>query len=429
MFIVLCVSVAAKNADVLRFAAPYFEDGAWLFGHPRWDPNYSVFDPMGGGYVTLFPRALALFVGMFVPLEWVATVFVATCLLLKAVCAYVVYAFLRRELALPNARAFLIAFVTLFVQSANFTLDTVLVSSIWNLTTIAFFAVFMLHRLSPLLTALAFGVIAISIWSSVANVAVAIALAAMIALCLDPIRRRLRFDQNSLAPARLWIYCGLLALVALYLVFGVHYRMLAAGPNFGGTASMADRARTFGFVFFERSVFEAVIGRSARDLLAASSMRDVVDAFGVIGLEAALSVLIVSAWRRRAAIEMAWLVATLAAANGLALMVVASGRYHDGYGAAQHYYIQSVVLLALVGTLLARARAPLLVMFGVVYLATAAWVLHDIRYVDVVGDPRTNHRSLERFLERYRSGTCKYPCRLTEPDIWAPPWTVEIERP
>jgi hypothetical protein len=429
LFIVLGIAVIAKNADLVRFAAPYFEDGAWLFGHPRWDPHYSVLGPMGGGYVDLFPKTFALLVAKFVPLEWAATVFVVVCLLLKTTCAYVIYAFLRSELALSNAAAFFIAFLTLFVQSANFTLDTLLISSMWNLTTIGFFAVFMLYRLRPPIAALVVVLIALAIWSTIANVAVAFALAATVALCLGPVRRRLELDRHSPAPARAEVYCALLALVGLYFVFGVHYRLLAGSPGVGGGGQIVDRARAFGLVFFERSFVEAVVGRRARDLLAASSKRGLAVGAGVVVIEAALVGLTISAWRRRAAIETAWLAAICGATNVLALMIAASGRYNDGYGAAQHYYIQSVLLLTIVGVLLARAGTALLAAFGVVYLATAMWSLDDIRYVRVIGDPYTNHRALETFLERYRSGNCEHPCRLTEPDIWLPPWSIQLEPP
>jgi hypothetical protein len=104
-------------------------------------------------------------------------------------------------------------------------------------------------------------------------------------------------------------------LVGLYFVLGVHYRLLAGSPSVGGAGRMMDRARTFGLVFFERSFVEAVAGRRARDLLAASSMRGLVVGAGVVVVEAALVGLTISAWRRRAAIETAWLAAICGAMN------------------------------------------------------------------------------------------------------------------
>jgi hypothetical protein len=62
VLISLCLLASLKNVDLIHFAAPYFEDGTYLFGPPRFDPSFSVFTPMGGGYVSLFPRMFAVVV-------------------------------------------------------------------------------------------------------------------------------------------------------------------------------------------------------------------------------------------------------------------------------------------------------------------------------------------------------------------------------
>jgi hypothetical protein len=381
---------------------------------------------MGGGYVTVFPRGWAWLVARLVPLEWAATAFVATGVVLKGLCAFTVYLFLRAFVRLPAIQASLVAALTLFVQTANFTLDTLLISSMWNMTVTSLLLVSLLPMWPVAVAALATVFVAVTIWSSIAHVAIVAAVIVHLTIAWRSPRSSTRFGDVPRSRPAVVLWMILVGLSAAYLMLGVHYGLLIEKGDGLTLQALAAKAWTYCRVLFERSFIEGVLGRTARDMLVASPARIVIVVLGTIVLHAMIVVALVRVYRRSEGRIVVWLAATWLAVNVLTALVALSGRYHDGYGAAQHYYVQSIGMLTICGYLLTRWRRGLLVAFCFYYCATAALSIADIRRLYAVGDYRVDHRAFSSFIARYQAHACQPDCRLAEPAIWSGPWAIAL---
>jgi hypothetical protein len=419
--VLLAVAVAWKNWDVLCYAAPYFEDGYALFAEPR-GAGFSLFAPMGGGYVHVLPRAFA-WAAAVAPAHAVPAVFVIGCLALKAACASVVFLFLHRVAQLPVLQAALGALAAAFIQSANFTLDTLVVSSIWNLTTASFFLVLLLPALAPKRVPLALAFVLGSVWSTISSVAVVAAAAAIAAPFL--LRARLGVRLAAAASPRLVLGSSALVLAAFaaYVAFGVHYSMLM--EEGAGREPLSRQAWQLCVVLFERSFVEAVLGYEARAWLSAQPWRAGAVIAGAALLVAGIAAAGARAFARRRLAGAAFAAAAGVAALGLSALVAYSGRYHDGYGGTQHFYIQSHLMLVAAMWGLSRLGKWLVPVFAAAYLTTALSSLEQVRFVSVVGDVRANHSAFQAFAARHEAAPA-VPVELSHPGVWAPPWSIRL---
>jgi hypothetical protein len=238
---------------------------------------------------------------------------------------------------------------------------------------------------------------------------------------------RAKYDASDMAfsSTDVTVYMLIIALVASYVAFGVDYEMLGVSTMLQQPVSFAARMETALIIVFERAFVEGALGRMARDFVQQFSHRQLSAAVGALVLAMALLWSALREFRRGGLRYAGTIFAVMAVTLTLAVMVSYSGRYEDGYGAPQHYYVPAMLVLAAFTSVLAHRSTSLAAAFLIVYLGTAAASWETIRSVAIIGDPRVNHETYMRLAEAFLRGECRTetPCVVDTPP-WEGGWAI-----
>lgn len=417
----LCLTLL-KYQELLVFAAPYFED-RYLATLPTIGP-FDIWQPMGGGYMTLWPRLVSVLIAQFANIAHTPLLLTLYSIALKAGACTTIVIFLVQFLGLPRWFALLTGLAALAMQAAPFAIDTLLINSMWNMFVIAILGLIALPTLSTAskLLVLIFCIITIS--SSAGCVLLAVVSSVMLLCAL--LARQSDFDL-SFSVGDFAIYSITILLVAAYFAFGVDYEMLDVSSMFQQPISLVSRIDTALIIAFERAFVEGSLGRMARELVMQSDHRQVIAVIGTAILVFSVAGAALRGIRQSMLRYPCTLVSILAGTLTIAVMVSYSGRYVDGYGGPQHYYVPAMLILVVVSASLARVSPKLAAALLVVYLGTAAINWEVIRNVPVIGDPRTNHETYQHLADAFLRGECTIatPCVVDTPP-WAGAFSISL---
>lgn len=411
-----------KNHDLVLFPAPYFED-KYFATLPTFGP-FDVWQPMGGGYLHLFPRIVSVVIGQFANMAQAPLFLVLYSIALKAGTCAAIALFVAQFLRLPLWFALMVGLAALVMQAASFTLDTLLINTMWNMFVIAALGLIALPVMSAVqkLLLLLFCVLTIS--SSIGCVLLAVVSGVML---LGALFARTRSFDLSFSPGDIAIYLVVLALVLAYVAFGVDYEMLGVSSMLQQPLPLVSRIATALIIAFERAFVEGSLGRVARELVLQSGHRQ------LLAVSGSLLLLLAVAWASLRGVHRATLrypitlVAIAAGGVTLALMVSYSGRYEDGYGAPQHYYATAMLMLVTLAASLGRYSTKLTAALLIVYLGMAAMQWETIRGVAMLGDTRLNHETYQQLADAFLRGECRTetPCIVDMPP-WDGVWAIQL---
>lgn len=411
-----------KYQELVIFAAPYFED-KYFATIPTLAP-FNIWQPMGGGYLTLWPRLVSVLIAQFANIAYTPLLLALYSIALKAGVCTAIAVFLVHFLGLPQWFALLTGLAALAMQAAPFVLDTLLINSMWNMFIIATLGLIALPSLSTALKLLVLLFCIITISSSIGCVLLAVVSSVMLLSAL--LVRHSDFDV-SFSVADFVIYSIIIVLVAAYTAFGVDYKALGVSSMLQQPIPLVSRLETVLIIAFERAFVEGSLGRMAREWLMQSGHRQLFAVIGTVVLVLAVAGATLRGIRQSMLRYPCTLVAVLAATVTLAVMVAYSGRYQDGHGGPQHYYVPAMLILTAVSASLARVPIKLAAALLVAYLGTAAMNWDSIRNVSVIGDPRTNHENYQHLAEAFLRGECTSatPCVVDTPP-WAGAWSISL---